>query len=167
LDTLKNTYTNLANEYVNEIKRVLRKRLISVCLFGSVARGDFTQESDIDLLIVAKKVPKDVGRRHSLLTEARIRILSSDTVQSLRKMGYHPTFSEVILTPYEVKRHPPILLDIVEDGIILYDVNNFLSSIICEVRSRLEKLGSKRVKLERGWYWLLKPNAKFGEEITV
>jgi hypothetical protein len=82
-------------------------------------------------------------------------------------MGYPTTFSEIILTPDEVKKHPPILLDIVEDGTILYDDNDFLFSIIDEVKGRLKRLGAKRIQLEHGWYWLLKPDAKFGEEIIL
>ncbi|MGB9728166.1 MAG: nucleotidyltransferase domain-containing protein [Nitrososphaeria archaeon] len=164
---IKNTYLKLVNEYVNEIKKVLDGKLVSVCLFGSIARGDFTRESDIDLLIIAKNVPDDVGRRHSLFREARRKIISSNIAESVRKMGYSTTFSEIILTPDEVKEHPPILLDMVEDGIILYDDNNFLSSIIDEVKERLKRLGSKRIRLKHGWYWLLKPEAKFGEEIIV
>jgi predicted nucleotidyltransferase len=167
LNSIKNTYMKLVNEYVNEIKEVLGGKLVSVCLFGSIARGDFTQESDIDLLIIAKNVPDDVGRRHSLFREARRKILLSDTALEIRKMGYTTTFSEIILTPDEVKKHPPILLDIVEDGIILYDDNNFLFSIIDEVKGQLKRLGAKRIQLKHGWYWLLKPNAKFGEEIIL
>ncbi|MBC7091878.1 MAG: nucleotidyltransferase domain-containing protein [Nitrososphaeria archaeon] len=167
MNDIKSTYLKLVKEYMDEIKEALNGKLVSVCLFGSIARGDFTRESDIDLLIIAKNVPDDVGRRHSLFRESRRKILSSDTAVNLRRMGYSTTFSEIILTPEEVKTHPPILLDIVEEGIILYDDNNFLSSIIDEVRCRLKKLGAKRIKLKRGWYWLLKPDAKFGEEIIV
>lgn len=167
LNDIKDAYMKLVNEYVNMIKEILSQNLISVCLFGSIARGDFTQESDIDILIVAKNLPEDVGRRHSLLTEARLKILLSDIAENLRKLGYSITFSEVILTPDEIRRHPPILLDIVEDGIIFYDDNNFLLSVINDVRKRLKELGAKKIRLEHGWYWLLKHDAKFGEEIVI
>ncbi len=166
MNNIKDAYIKLVKEYINIIERTLGQNLVSVCLFGSIARGDFTQESDIDILIVAKNLPEDVGKRHSLFTEARLKILLSDIAENLRKLGYSTTFSEVILTPDEVRRHPPILLDIVEDGIILYD-NNFLPSVIDNLRNSLRKLGAKRIKLEHGWYWLLKHDAKFGDEIII
>ncbi len=34
-------------------------RIVSIVLFGSVARGDFTADSDIDVLVVADRVDSD------------------------------------------------------------------------------------------------------------
>ncbi|MDI6847919.1 MAG: nucleotidyltransferase domain-containing protein [Candidatus Bathyarchaeia archaeon] len=36
---------------------------MSLCVFGSVARGEPSAESDIDILVVAKELPIDVGLR--------------------------------------------------------------------------------------------------------
>ncbi|MGQ9782340.1 MAG: nucleotidyltransferase domain-containing protein [Nitrososphaeria archaeon] len=167
MNDIKSIYIKSINEYVHEIRKELGQSLLSVCLFGSLARGDFTEESDIDLLVVAEGLPEDVGKRHSLFTRIRMRVLSSETAHNLREKGYSITFSEVFLTPDEVRRHPPILLDIVEDGIMLYDKDGFLATIINKMKERLKELGARRIKVGRGWYWLLKPDAKFGEEIVI
>ena len=37
-----------------------REGLISIVLFGSVARGDFTPDSDIDVLVVTEKLDTDL-----------------------------------------------------------------------------------------------------------
>ena len=59
-----------------------------------------------------------------------------------------------------------IYLDMIHDAIILYDKNNFFKSILEKVSRTLSKLGSKRVWLnEKEWYWILKPDIKFGERI--
>jgi predicted nucleotidyltransferase len=40
-------------------------------VFGSVARGDFTAESDTDLLVVSDELPVDVMERMGVLSKAR------------------------------------------------------------------------------------------------
>jgi len=48
----------LARRYTDLLRSHLRERLVSVVLFGSVARGDASPASDIDLLIVAEDLPQ-------------------------------------------------------------------------------------------------------------
>ncbi len=48
----------------------------------------------------------------------------------LLEEGYLLDFSPIILSPEEAKRKPPILLDLVEDAVILYDKNEFLKSTL-------------------------------------
>lgn len=54
---------DVLNEVVERCKIMLGKTLVSVVLFGSLARGLQDARSDIDLLIVAKKVIKNVFMR--------------------------------------------------------------------------------------------------------
>ena len=42
-------------------------RLVAVVLFGSRARGDATEESDWDLLVIAEGLPLRVFERHLFL----------------------------------------------------------------------------------------------------
>lgn len=41
--------------FVEEIRTKLRNEILSIKLFGSKARGDFTKESDVDIFILVKK----------------------------------------------------------------------------------------------------------------
>ena len=57
---------NLAVQYTNLLRSVLRNNLISVFLFGSVVRGEDTEDSDIDIMAVvieppAKAKQKEMG----------------------------------------------------------------------------------------------------------
>lgn len=49
-----NTLKNLLTEYVSVLKRLYGNHLRKVILFGSYARGDFTPDSDIDILILLR-----------------------------------------------------------------------------------------------------------------
>jgi predicted nucleotidyltransferase len=56
-----------AHRYLDE----LGPRNCRAIVFGSVARGDFTAESDTDLLIVSDELPSDPRQRLALLFGAR------------------------------------------------------------------------------------------------
>ena len=49
---MQKEYVRLIEEYCSLIKNHFRDRLISICLFGSIARGEAKPESDIDILII-------------------------------------------------------------------------------------------------------------------
>lgn len=66
----------ILKEFRTEVKRLYGKRLKSVILFGSWARGDATEESDVDLLVVleGKVVPgKEIDRMIDLITEINLK----------------------------------------------------------------------------------------------
>lgn len=51
--------------------RTLGLKNYRALVFGSVARGDFTAESDTDLLVISDELPRDPKTRISLLFDAR------------------------------------------------------------------------------------------------
>lgn len=48
---------DMAKRYTDRLKTVLKDSLISVFVFGSVARGDDTDKSDIDLMAIVNELP--------------------------------------------------------------------------------------------------------------
>ena len=141
------------------LRREFGERLVSVAIYGSAARGEAGEESDLDVLVVAEDLPDDLGER--------LRISGRLAISLRPPPGVPSPLSAVLLTPREVSRNPPILLDLVEDAVILYDRGGFLSRALERLRKRLKELGAKRVRTERGWYWVLKPDAKFGEVVEI
>jgi hypothetical protein len=88
--------------------------------------------------------------------------------RSLRARGKGSLISDLLFTPEEIERHPPILLDIIEDGILLYDKGDYLRNVLLSIRDTLTKLGSRRVMTNRGgYYWVLKPDIKPGEVVRI
>ena len=75
--------------------------------------------------------------------------------------------SEIFLSRDEVKSHPPILLDLTDDGLIVYDKDDFLKSVLDEIGRRLRELGAQKVKAKKGYYWILKPDAKPSEVVEI
>ena len=63
-------------------------------------------------------------------------------------------------------RHPPLLLDLTTDAIILHDTG-VLSRELGRLRLRLEELGAQKIKTGSTWFWILKPDLKLGEEVEL
>lgn len=78
------------------------------------------------------------------------------------------TWSLVTKSPEEARTHSPLYLDIVEDGVLIFDRDGFFDRILSEMRQRMRQLGSRRVYLDDGrWYWDLKPDFRFGEVVEI
>jgi predicted nucleotidyltransferase len=99
-------------QVLSRIADRLRQRLGAekVIVFGSVARGQATMHSDIDLLVIAPSQEK------AFLRMARARAAIRDLSSGL------PT-SPLVLTPEEVRRRreagDPFIREILEEGVEL------------------------------------------------
>lgn len=46
------TISNALNDFIIQVSNLLKKRLDKIILYGSYARGDFDENSDLDLMIL-------------------------------------------------------------------------------------------------------------------
>ncbi len=66
----------ILKEFREEIEKLYSKRLRSIILYGSWARGDATEESDIDVLVVleGEVIPgKEIDRMIDIITEINLK----------------------------------------------------------------------------------------------
>lgn len=160
-------YLNYANLIVKLLERILKENLISIVLFGSVARGVAGEGSDIDLLIVAKEF-KSFRSRFDIFNEIDKELLTSKEYRELREKKLGTLISPILLKPEEIKKNPPILLDIATDGVILYDTDNYLRDWLTNLKKKLEEIGARKIFLGKGkWYWDLKPDYKLGDVVEI
>lgn len=47
----------IIKEFKKDISAILKDKLDKIVLFGSYARGDYDEESDVDVLILVKEIP--------------------------------------------------------------------------------------------------------------
>ncbi len=154
----------LLTRFQSLLEEQLGENLVSLVLFGSTARGDFREDSDIDLLVVCEDLPSDRWQRWDpiLAVEERFRKeLSSPDGLSL------PYLSIILKDRREAAYHSPLYLDLVEDARVLLDRGGFFEGILQEIRIRLKELGAQRRFLGKGWYWDLKPDLKPGEAVEI
>jgi len=153
-------YKKILNKFTQLLRKRFGDNLISLILYGSVARGTAKDESDIDLLIILKDAPDAYYERLEPVIDIELKLRES--------IGAPPTFSSLILSKEEAMENRNIFLDMLDASRILYDKDGFFKKRLDELRVRLSQLGSKKVILEdKTWYWNLKPGMSPGEEIEL
>jgi len=160
-------YRDLAAEYVELVKAHFGDRLVSLCFFGSVARGEASPDSDIDALVIADGLPRDFGSRIRDTNRIHESLKKRPAYKRLRSEGRSGLISDIYLTQDEARSHPPILLDVADHGLIVYDRSRFLAEVLREIREKLKMLGARKVLAKKGYYWILKPDAMPNEVIEI
>ncbi|MBD3243881.1 MAG: nucleotidyltransferase domain-containing protein [Chitinivibrionales bacterium] len=140
--------------------RLYGPRLVSIALFGSAARGVATPESDLDVLVVADELPK--GRMSRAREFERVET-EVETALAAKCLPLSPVFK----SREEVRRGSPLLWDMTEYVVLLYDKDDFLQHVLEATRERLRQLGARRVVRGNAWYWVLKEDFTPGEVFTI
>ncbi|BCS93295.1 nucleotidyltransferase domain-containing protein [Metallosphaera javensis (ex Sakai et al. 2022)] len=138
---------------LRNLLELLRERfgddLYSLVLYGSVARREQRPDSDVDLLLIVRGLPREITRRIEIFMELEEKL----NLEKYMDQGYYITLSPIIKTPEEASRTSPLYFDMVQDAVILYDRDSFFSGILDRLRKKMEELGAERVRMGRMWYW--------------
>ncbi|MCJ2670272.1 MAG: nucleotidyltransferase domain-containing protein [Candidatus Thermoplasmatota archaeon] len=141
--------------------------LIGLLLFGSVARGDWDKDSDIDLLIVLRKLQKSKRDTLREVIELRRELRGSQEYKDCVSMGYYPTVEAYPLEMEEAKRFRRMYLDALTEGIVIFERESFLTELIGRFEERLRDIGARRIEIPSvGHYWVL-GDIKAGEVIEL
>jgi predicted nucleotidyltransferase len=130
-------------EVVTALKRGLGDNLVAVVIFGSRARGEASETSDWDMLIIARHLPEKVFKRHLWL-------------KSLLPEDWRGKVAIIAKTPDEFTASlPPLFLDIALDGVVLYDPRGYLAEKLTQLRRLIGKHGLRREAVQRDltWQW--------------
>jgi predicted nucleotidyltransferase len=142
--------------------------LVSVVLFGSLARGAVKKDSDIDLLVVFEDLPRERLKRQDIfMTMEREAEVDEEIERIYERSGCYLCISPILKTREEAKILSPLYLDMVTDASILYDKADFFRGILERLRMKLESLNAKKKKVGKKWYWDLKQDYTFGEVIRI
>jgi predicted nucleotidyltransferase/DNA-binding HxlR family transcriptional regulator len=161
-------YADLIERYCEILHDRYRGRLVSIALFGSVARGNWEKDSDIDLIIIIegwKNTP--VWMRIRELQELRRALSETPEFKSAIEKGFTPNIQHYPLDLSEASKFHRIYIDASIDAIVLYDKQDFLKDLLNNLRIKLERQGARRVTAPRkGYYWILK-EVKLGEVFAL
>jgi len=131
-------------ELIEKIKNSYNKNLLAIVLFGSSARGDFSQFSDIDLLLILE----------DSITSRRQRILDF-----YEKIGYefeNHFLSPIVLTKKEMKQFFSYYVGILKDCQVLYDNVNILKELTKLIDEKKQKKEIIEKELKGTTYWIIK-----------
>lgn len=114
------------------LAETLGGNLVSVVVFGSIARSLYRDDSDIDVLVVTEK-PVNVDLRQ----------VSSEMSREI---------SPVFKTCSQIESGYILCVEMVDASIILYDRDNFIQNHLALIGERLIMIGAQRIN----GHWLLK-----------
>jgi len=137
-------------EFVKACKREFKKDLVSIVLFGSYARGDFKETSDVDMLVIVKKLPESVWERDKLMEKITWKIF----------LKYNEDLQPILSTTEEIKaamkNNNPMFFGILLGYRILMDREGFFERSLKEIVAKnimknppLFVYGDKRWRLEK------------------
>lgn len=116
-------------------------KIISAVIYGSLAKGTQTADSDIDILLVSDEVDPRKNKR------------GKDVARIKESLSIGIPLDILLLTPAETasnfKNHNPLFLDIAVEGTILIDSDDFLQNLIEETKRYIRQ--RKLEKLADGW----------------
>jgi len=159
----RSRHMRAAHGFVDILKQKLGDDLVSVVLFGSVAKGEARVDSDIDLLVIARNLPRSQLARTDIVIEAEERLF--DAMGKGRTPGDRPMIAAIMRTPEEASSPVPLYLDMVDEAVLLFDRGRFFANVLSRLRDRLRSLGARRVVLGNVRYWDLKPDYSPGDVI--
>lgn len=95
-------------QFTQLVRQRLKTHLKQMILFGSRARGDFTETSDYDVLIVVDKRNRDI---QEVVLDASVEMLDK----------YSALIGSIVCdeTEWQSKQHFPIGLNIAKEGVAL------------------------------------------------
>jgi len=155
----------LAKRLADALHQAWGENLVSVVLYGSAARGAARRASDIDVLVIAEKLPARWHERLDLFRKAAEAL--EPEFSGLREQGYYVDFSPLVWTRDEARRTSRLYLDMTLEEAILFDRDGFFAGVLSRLRERLAGLGAVRREVGQKWYWDLKPDYRYGEIFEI
>ncbi|MGQ9513822.1 MAG: nucleotidyltransferase family protein [Thermoproteota archaeon] len=133
IETLRNTSHKLADSFKDEF--------VGMILFGSWARGEARADSDVDVLVVFKRLGGFEFRSkvYSMIAEHLKMPLTLIDVR----------LSEIVSENYELT---PLMLNALYDGVVIWDRNGVLEEFVKRGRDLIEEAKLVRYRVQDGKY---------------
>ena len=131
------------DEFLKKCKEKFGDNLISIILFGSYARETATEYSDVDLLVIAKNLPKRRIDRHKVLRDIVLEFI----------YRYGINISPILIEPRDLspKDINPLICGILTGYKIIYDKNNFWKNYLERIKPVIKRIKPVFIDEEKEW----------------
>lgn len=161
------TFQPLVKAFVELARRAWSDQLVSVVLYGSVARGTPTATSDVDVLLVIREAPSAYWKRLQPLVPVLLQLRQHPSWRALEARGLSPSMNVLILSPAEARERRPLYLDMVDEARLLLDRDRFFARRLSAFKARMRAWGTRKIRHNGAWYWDLKPDLRLGEALKL
>ncbi|MHA1439308.1 MAG: nucleotidyltransferase family protein [Promethearchaeota archaeon] len=153
-------YANLILKIFLSLKEKFGKNLLSLGIYGSVARNNAKKESDLDLFLIFQEITGNICERLDLLLEIENTKIIQEELKFLYKKKFYPTIN---FYPRKVSelRMSFFTIDTAFDMKIIWD-SNVLNKFLTDINKKIKEQGITRKYLDKERYYL-DLNIKFGE----
>lgn len=162
---LHETFERIVAALVDACRAVYGDRLVGVVVYGSVGRGLMRPDSDVDVLVVAEPLPRGRGAR--MAEFERVEALVEPVLVEAGRAGVTTWLSPIVRTFDELDRSGFIVFDIACDGRVVHDPTGRVSTYLEGVRRRLASRGAQRRSASGRTYWVLQPDVRPGQVVTL
>ena len=134
----------MIDRIIKTLQEHFRQEFLALVVFGSYARGDFREISDIDLFAIIEELPLRHFDRSTLMSSVLTPYFSQRiTVIAKTKKEFLSTFS-------------PLYLDIGLDGKVVYDTDGFMKERLAKIKTIISQAGlfrEMRGPSDQRWDW--------------
>jgi predicted nucleotidyltransferase len=162
---IREVFHQIEEALVSSCLRVYGERLEAVVVFGSVARGRPSPDSDLDVLVVAEPLPDGRLARMDEFDQVERELLPR--LREARQEGVWAYISPLVVTPDELPHLGFVLFDIATEGVVRYDRAGRVEKVLAEVREGLARRGAERRYLRGSRYWVLEPGVRPGQVVRL
>lgn len=114
---MPNNIQKILNDFLEEVKTILGSRLKKIVLYGSYARGDYSRNSDIDIMILTDLSDKEISEYSMKIWEKSADIEIDQGIVISPLLRNIDSFNSWL----EVK---PFYKNIVNEGVVLVGEEN-------------------------------------------
>lgn len=114
---MPNNIQKILNDFLEEVKTILGSRLKKIVLYGSYARGDYSRNSDIDIMILTDLSDKEISEYSMKIWEKSADIEIDQGIVISPLLRNIDSFNSWL----EVK---PFYINIVNEGVVLVGEEN-------------------------------------------
>lgn len=129
----------LLQHFITILKNQWQDNLTSVVLYGISKKSLAHLQSDVDVLIICKNLPSSKWERYDAIMKA-LAELEPKVEEIQKKIGIYIYLSPVLKTQKEAEQINKAYFDLVKEGKILYDKNDFFKKIIKTIEAISKQL---------------------------
>lgn len=130
---MPNNIQKILNDFLEEVKTILGSRLKKIVLYGSYARGDYSRNSDIDIMILTDLSDKEISEYSMKIWEKSADIEIDQGIVISPLLRNIDSFNSWL----EVK---PFYKNIVNEGVVLVGEENQYRVCIIQIRQTAKEL---------------------------
>jgi len=130
---------NALKRIVDRIRVKLGEDVISIVLFGSMTRGDFTESSDIDMLVIARNLPDNWRERDKILLE--LAEIGSD-----HRRPVHITLTDEYEMNASVEQGAPLVFGLHDANRVIFGRDRFFEKLMKRFDDNMKRWDVRKIR---------------------